>query len=276
MNPKIYSALASYVSASERGVRRLRELQPQASPVDLLDMLEKIRRELLLNPMIKGAKGERGFTGQDGKDGINGKDGAAGRDGKDGLPGTDGKNGAEGKRGRDGKDGNANLAEVINIAIAQVMDHEKKHDHALLHDSLIIGSKVVDEANVAEGKILQVQGKKLVYKPLPKFQGQQIHGGGLPSQTGNSGKFLTTDGLQASWDAPSSAVSFADNEVPTGTIDGTNMTFTFAHTPTTGSLQLFADGSFRQVGASNDYTITGAVVTLAQPPLQSIVGFYRY
>src|ERR1039458_306555 len=36
--------------------------------------------------------------------------------------------------------------------------------------------------------------------------------------------------------------NFADGEVPTGAINGSNQSFTLAHTPTSGSLKLFLNG----------------------------------
>jgi hypothetical protein len=69
-----------------------------------------------------------------------------------------------------------------------------------------------------------------------------------------AGKFLKADGT---WEVP---VSFADNETPAGALNGSNTTFTLAHTPIAPSLMLFVNGVLLLQGT--DYTSAGAVVTL--------------
>jgi hypothetical protein len=49
--------------------------------------------------------------------------------------------------------------------------------------------------------------------------------------------------------------------VPTGTVDGTNATYTLPHTPTT--LLLFRDGQFMHSRTGNDYTLSGSTITYA-------------
>lgn len=56
------------------------------------------------------------------------------------------------------------------------------------------------------------------------------------------------------------------NEVPSGTINGSNTSFTLAATPATGSLRLYKNGVRLKPGASNDYTISGATITMATAP----------
>lgn len=50
-------------------------------------------------------------------------------------------------------------------------------------------------------------------------------------------------------------------ETPTGTVNGTNATFTLANTPVSGSEHVFVNGILQNVGAGNDYTISGATIT---------------
>lgn len=54
---------------------------------------------------------------------------------------------------------------------------------------------------------------------------------------------------------------FVFNEVPAGTIDGSNDTFTLAAAPEAGTVQLFRNGLLMQPGAGNDYTISSLTVT---------------
>jgi hypothetical protein len=55
---------------------------------------------------------------------------------------------------------------------------------------------------------------------------------------------------------------------PTGTINGSNVTFTLSPTPAAGSnVNCFENGIQQQQGAGNDYTISGATITyLTAPP----------
>lgn len=56
--------------------------------------------------------------------------------------------------------------------------------------------------------------------------------------------------------------NFVDKEVPSGTINGSNATFTLANTPTSGSEHLYLNGVLLQSGAGNDYTITTNTITM--------------
>jgi hypothetical protein len=124
---------------------------------------------------------------QDGRDGIDGRDGRNGRDakdGKDGMAGRDGRDGVDGINGIDGADG---------ISIADIrLDFD---------NSLVITLSNGREINA--GEILPPD----ITDRLKVIINQGASGGGsggasLPDQTGNSGKFLTTDGSAASWGTP--------------------------------------------------------------------------
>lgn len=62
------------------------------------------------------------------------------------------------------------------------------------------------------------------------------------------------------------AARFIVNEAPAGTIDGVNVTFTLAFTPVVGTVQVRLNGLGQVVGAGNDYTISGAVITYLAAP----------
>lgn len=57
------------------------------------------------------------------------------------------------------------------------------------------------------------------------------------------------------------ATNFVFSEVPSGTVDGVNATFTLANTPTGGTVTLHKNGVRQLAGAGNDYTISGTSVT---------------
>jgi hypothetical protein len=56
-------------------------------------------------------------------------------------------------------------------------------------------------------------------------------------------------------------------ETPSGSVNGSNTTFTLANTPVAGSEEVFLNGILQEPGAGNDYTISGATITyLTAPP----------
>ena len=120
---------------------------------------------------------------QDGRDGIDGRDGRNGRDGKDG------KDGAAGRDGRDGVDGINGVDGADGISI---MDMRVDFDN-----SLVITLSNGREINA--GEILPPDITDRLKVIINQGASGGGSGGSLPDQTGNSGKFLTTDGSAASW-----------------------------------------------------------------------------
>ena len=131
------------------------------------------------------------------KDGRDGKDGKDGRDGKDGKAGRDGAKGDKGDAGRDGRDG-VDGVDGVSVTSARI-DFD---------GSLIIALSSGVELNVGEVvapdlaeriKVITNGGgtSQSVLDTLASLQ-TQINNL-IPSQTGNSGKFLTTNGTALSW-----------------------------------------------------------------------------
>ena len=116
----------------------------------------------------KGDKGETGSAGRDGKDGINGKDGV------NGLNGANGKDGSDGKDGKDG----------ISVVDARV-DFD---------GSLVL--TLSDGNEIDAGKVSTEQAEN-VYAVLKN--GAASLNELLPSQTGQTGKVLATDGSTTYW-----------------------------------------------------------------------------
>jgi hypothetical protein len=131
---------------------------------------------------------------QDGRDGSNGKDGRDGKDGKAGRDGAKGDKGDAGQNGRDGVDG----VDGISVTSARI-DFD---------GSLIITLSSGVELNVGEVvapdlaeriKVITNGGgtSQSVLDTLASLQTQITNL--IPSQTGNSGKYLTTNGTALSW-----------------------------------------------------------------------------
>ena len=157
------------------------------------------------------------------RNGIDGKDG---RDGKDGKSGRDGLKGDKGDAGRDGRDG-VDGADGVSVTDARI-DFD---------GSLIIVLSTGRELNVGEVvtpdlaeriKVITNGGgtSQSVLDSIASLQ-TQINNL-IPSQSGNSGKFLTTNGSTLSWGSAVGGLSYqgtwnASTNTPTLTSSvGTN------------------------------------------------------
>lgn len=175
-----------------------RELQKQRVGEQarlVIDALKRIEADIKSRYDEVGNKIEERVAsikdGKDGRDGTNGRDGRAGRDGATGPMGPRGKDGLNGRDGRDGVDG-------VSVTDARI-DFD---------GSLIISLSSGREINVGEVvapdlaekiKVITNGGgtSQTVIDALASLQ-TQINNL-IPSQTGNAGKFLTTDGSVLSW-----------------------------------------------------------------------------
>jgi hypothetical protein len=60
--------------------------------------------------------------------------------------------------------------------------------------------------------------------------------------------------------------NFVIRETPTGLINSSNTTFTLANTPAANTEEIFLNGLLLEPGAGNDYTISGATITMLAVP----------
>lgn len=98
---------------------------------------------------------------------------------------------------------------------------------------------------------------------------------GNPTTTalGASNQFIKADGSLdgTSYAATSSLTAYVQlshiitRETPTGTQNGTNVTFSLAHTPLSGTESVFVNGLLQ--GYTDDYTISGNQITFTLAPL---------
>lgn len=121
------------------------------------------------------------------------------------------------------------------------------------------------------------KGDKLIYSTVKQVASQlsRLSGRGLslPSQTGNSGKFLTTDGTRASWD------SVAGGSGITRSISSVAVDTTAAAAASTDYVYLVSGTTTltlpTAVGNTNRYTVKNsgvATVTVATTSAQTIDG----
>jgi hypothetical protein len=101
-----------------------------------------------------------------------------------------------------------------------------------------------------------------------------------PILTGLTG-FVYANGSSAvsvSTTIPSTALVLSANETPTGVLNGTNTSYTLAHSPVVSSLELAMNGVTLRPGASYDYTVSGTTVTMNYAPASTdyLSAYYFY
>jgi len=187
-------AAALKIAASERLQQNRNESIGKSVEV-VVKGLKKIKSDLEtrfneLNNVMQ-ANVEAIVKGRDGEDGRDGKDGKDGRIGVDGVQGPPGISGQDGQDGEDGKDG----ISVVNAFV--------DFDGGLtivLSDGREINAGEVIPMDVAEKIKVITNGGGTSQSVLDSIASLQSQINTLiPSQTGNSGKFLTTNGTVTSW-----------------------------------------------------------------------------
>ena len=129
--------------------------------------------------------------GKDGRNGVNGKDGKDGRAGQDGATGPRGADGLNGRDGRDGENG-------VSVTDANI-DFDGSLIITLSSGRTINVGEVVAPDLAEQIKVITNGGgtSQVVIDTLASLQTQIDNL--IPSQTGNAGKFLTTNGTAVSW-----------------------------------------------------------------------------
>jgi hypothetical protein len=86
------------------------------------------------------------------------------------------------------------------------------------------------------------------------------------------------DSSSVGYTAPPSGSSsnLVDNEVPGGLVNSSNVTFSLAHAPLAGSVQLYVDK--KRLAPTTDFTLSGSTLTLSVAPTTGveILADYRY
>jgi hypothetical protein len=142
--------------------------------------------------VLKMPVGPQGLQGETGEQGVKGDTGAPGKDGKDGKDGVNGLNGQDGRNGVDGNDGKDGL-DGVGVQNAYI-DFD---------NSLVIVLTSGQEINAG---FLSQETKDAVVATFK--QGAQTINELLPNQTGNAGKYLTTDGTNISWASIAGGLSY--------------------------------------------------------------------
>jgi hypothetical protein len=204
MTPEQQSAVLDSVRATLQEARGNQKRRVSENVGVVVDALRKIEADIRAKYDDLGNKiTARVNSIRDGRDGTNGSDG---RDGVDGRPGRDGAQGPAGPAGRDGVNG------VDGVDGVSVTDAKIDFDGSLVI-SLSNGREInvgeVVAPDVAEKIRIVANGggtSQTVIDTLASLQ-QQINDL-IPSQTGNAGKFLTTDGTDLSWSSVAGGLSY--------------------------------------------------------------------
>lgn len=204
MTPEQQKAVLESVRITLQEARGKQKQRVSENVGMVIDALKKIEADIRAKYDDLGNKiTARVNSIRDGRDGANGSDG---RDGLDGRPGRDGAQGPAGPAGRDGRDG------VDGVDGVSVTDAKIDFD-----GSLVISLSNGREINVGEVvapdlaeriKVITNGGgtSQTVIDALASLQ-TQINNL-IPSQTGNAGKFLTTNGSSLSWAAVAGGLSY--------------------------------------------------------------------
>lgn len=195
MTPEQQKAVLESIRQSLQKTRELKKQKVGENAQLVVQALKKIEADIRAKYDDLGNKIEQRVASiKDGKDGKDGKNGANGRDGRDGSVGPQGLRGKDGLNGKDGRDG------VDGVSVIDA--------HIDFDGSLIIGLSSGRTINVGEVvapdlaekiKVITNGGgtSQTVLDTLASLQ-TQINNL-IPSQTGQSGKFLTTNGSVLSW-----------------------------------------------------------------------------
>ena len=197
MTPEQQKAVLDSVMDSVAQSKQART-QKVAENVDLvLQALKKIEAKMLNRVASAASKVEQVASNvKDGKDGRDGKDGKDGSTGPQGLKGADGKAGRDGKDGKDGKDGVDGVSvtnafiDFDNSLVIELSNGRQINVGAAL------SSETADKVKVVANGGGTSQG---VLDAIAALQAEIDAIVRIPSQTGNAGKFLSTNGSVLSW-----------------------------------------------------------------------------
>jgi hypothetical protein len=168
----------------------------------------------------------------------------------------DGLNGADGKNGKDADE---------ELIVERVMER------VILPD---VATAITQEPEAIRNSLELLEGEERLdasaIKNLP--EAVQSVGGVMGIAEIVAGSNITIDRTNPRYPVVSvsgegSSADFVNNEIPTGTINGSNTVFTTAYNFISSSTQLYLNGLRLKPGASNDYTESSTnQITFSSPP----------
>lgn len=204
MTPEQQTAVLDSIRASVTQAKDVQKQRIGENVKVVVEALKKIEADIKSRYDETGKAIEKRVASiKDGKDGRNGVDGKAGRDGRSGADGATGPRGADGLNGRDGRDGE----DGVSVTDAHI-DFDGSLIIHLSTGRVINVGEVVAPDLVEKIKVITNGGgtSQQVLDTLASLQ-TQINNL-IPSQTGNAGKYLTTNGTTTSWSSVAGGLSY--------------------------------------------------------------------
>lgn len=238
MTPEQQTAVLDSIRASVMQAKDVQKQRIGENVQVVVQALKKLEADIKARYDETGKAIEKRVASiKDGQDGRNGTDGKAGKDGRPGRDGATGPKGADGLNGRDGIDGENG----VSVTDAHI-DFDGSLVISLSSGRTINVGEVVAPDLAEKIKVITNGGgtSQTVIDTLASLQ-TQINNL-IPSQTGNSGKFLTTNGSVLSWAQVAGGLSYqgtwnATTNTPTLT-SGTGSSGYYYIVATAGSTNL--------------------------------------
>lgn len=238
MTPEQQTAVLDSIRASVMQAKDVQKQRIGENVQVVVQALKKLEADIKARYDETGKAIEKRVASiKDGQDGRNGTDGKAGKDGRPGRDGATGPKGADGLNGRDGIDGENG----VSVTDAHI-DFDGSLVISLSSGRTINVGEVVAPDLAEKIKVITNGGgtSQTVIDTLASLQTQinNIY----PSQTGNAGKFLTTNGTAVSWANVAGGLSYqgtwnASTNTPT-LASGTGVNGYYYITATAGSTNL--------------------------------------
>ena len=204
MTPEQQTAVLDSIKASVMQAKDVQKQRIGENVQVVVQALKKLEADIRARYDETGKAIEKRVASiKDGKDGRNGVDGKAGKDGRPGQNGATGPRGADGLNGRDGRDGENG----VSVTDANI-DFDGSLIITLSSGRTINVGEVVAPDLAEKIKVITNGGgtSQTVIDALASLQTQIDNL--IPSQTGNAGKFLTTDGTSTSWSSVAGGLSY--------------------------------------------------------------------
>jgi hypothetical protein len=204
MTPEQQTAVLDSIRASVLQAKEVQKQRVGENVQVVVQALKKLEADIRSRYDATGKAIEKRVAsikdGKDGRNGVNGKDGKDGRAGQDGATGPRGADGLNGRDGRDGENG-------VSVTDANI-DFDGSLIITLSSGRTINVGEVVAPDLAEQIKVITNGGgtSQTVIDALASLQ-TQINNL-IPSQTGNAGKVLTTDGTDLSWASVGGGLSY--------------------------------------------------------------------
>ena len=237
-NPNLEVLINQNDDNSKKVVDKLDELKPKKE-----DSLPTKQLMTFLSGFFEQMRGDNGDKGDKGDTGTQGIKGEAGTQGE------------KGNNGKDGENSEVDINDLVKKTLERISKPKDGKDAKI---------DINDIVNKVVSKIKSLKDDNRVsynnLKDVPQIYRKDTALGGMSNTT------IAND----------LGLNFVDDEIPSGTLNGTNKDFTIKETPINGSLKVYRDG--QRLKVTEDYTLSGKTISLIFAPVsdQILLVDYRY